>query len=81
MDNKWLARRYEYLTAAEWEVLVRGVAKGLTNPEIAEDRGTSRKTVETQVHAILRKLDVSSRTEAAIYAFRNGLMDEGGDEP
>ena len=80
MGKKRTAQKHDDLTKAEREVLAQ-IVKGRTNPEIATKRYTSRKTVETQVHAILSKLGVSSRTEAAIDAFRKGLIEEDDDLP
>ena len=50
------------LTAAEREVAF-GLLLGLTNAEIAEERGTSRRTVANQVASILLKAGVRSRSE------------------
>jgi DNA-binding NarL/FixJ family response regulator len=52
------------LTPRELDVLAL-VAEGLRNAQIAERLFVSEKTVDHHVSAILRKLDVSSRTEAA----------------
>ena len=49
------------------------VARGRSNREIAKALAVSEKTVKTHVSAILGKLDVQDRTQAALYAVRNGL--------
>jgi DNA-binding NarL/FixJ family response regulator len=61
------------LTSRETEVL-RQVAKGYTQAEIAEQLGLSRHTVADYVKALYRKLNVSSRAEAAVEATRRGLV-------
>jgi DNA-binding CsgD family transcriptional regulator len=61
------------LTARELEVLAL-VAEGLGNAEIAERLVLSQKTVDHHVSAILRKLDVRSRGQAAAEASRLGLL-------
>jgi len=60
------------LTRREREILAL-VAEGLSNREIAERLVLSPETVKSHVAAILSKLDVSDRTQAAVYAVRNGL--------
>ena len=60
------------LTAREAEVL-RLVASGRSNPDIAAALFLSEKTVARHLSNIFRKLDVSSRTAAAAYAFEHGL--------
>jgi NarL family two-component system response regulator LiaR len=60
------------LTERELEVL-RLVAGGLNNREIAERLVISEKTVKTHVSSILGKLHLEDRTQAAIYALRHGL--------
>jgi len=50
------------------------IAEGLTNQEIAERLVISPTTVKTHVQNILEKLDVSDRTQAAVYAVRCGLI-------
>jgi DNA-binding CsgD family transcriptional regulator len=49
------------------------VAEGLRTAEIAQELFVSPRTVETHLAHIFEKLDVSSRTEAAIYALRLNL--------
>ncbi len=60
------------LTAREVEVL-RLVASGRSNPEIAADLVLSEKTVARHLSNIFTKLDVRSRTAAAGYAFEHHL--------
>ncbi|MEO3790658.1 AAA family ATPase [Nonomuraea sp. B10E15] len=62
------------LTARESEVL-RLVAEGLTNREIAERLFIAQKTVSVHVSNILAKLEVSTRTQAAAAARHRGLLD------
>lgn len=61
------------LTAREQEVLVE-VARGRSNREIARALTLSEKTVKTHVSAILGKLGVQDRTQAALHAVRSGLV-------
>jgi DNA-binding NarL/FixJ family response regulator len=69
------------LTERETEVL-KLIARGKTNKQIAGELFIGEKTVKSHVHSILMKLDVSSRTRAALYAVRVGLVsaDELGKE-
>lgn len=60
------------LTKRELEVL-KQLAFGLTNKEIAEALGISYETVKEHVQHVLRKLGVSDRTQAAVWAVRKGL--------
>jgi len=62
----------EELTERELEVL-RLIAGGLNNREIAEKLVISEKTAKTHVSSILGKLHLEDRTQAAIYALRHGL--------
>jgi two-component system, NarL family, response regulator LiaR len=62
------------LTARERDVLTL-VARGMANKAIAHELSLSEKTVKTHVSAILRKLDVTDRTQAALRAVREHLVD------
>jgi NarL family two-component system response regulator LiaR len=62
----------EDLTGRERDV-VRLVARGLSNREIAQELVISHKTVKTHVSNILSKLNLQDRTQLAIYAIKNGL--------
>lgn len=64
------------LTAREHQVLAQ-IAHGRSNREIARALTLSEKTVKTHVSAILTKLGVQDRTQAALYAVRTGLVDIG----
>jgi len=57
--------------------VVRLVAQGRSNHEIAQDLVISEKTVKTHISNILSKLHLDDRTQLAIYAIRNGLADAG----
>lgn len=67
------------LSGREMEIL-QYVARGYSNKEIATDLNISRQTVKNHMTAILRKLTVDDRTQAALYALRRGwirLQDTG----
>lgn len=61
------------LTARELEIL-KLLAKGPTNKEIAQALGISDNTVRNHVNSIIEKLEVSDRTEAATTAIQRGLI-------
>lgn len=61
------------LTRRENEVLQQ-LALGLSNREIAQTLGISYETVKEHVQHLLRKIGVSDRTQAAVWAVRNGLV-------
>ena len=65
--------RPEALSERELEVL-QLLARGLANKEISRDLGIAEKTVKTHVSSILGKLGVQSRTQAALYAGRVGVV-------
>ncbi len=64
----------EPLTVREVDVL-KLVAQGLTNQDIAEKLVISERTVRTHVSHILDKLHLANRTQAALYALREGFAD------
>ena len=64
------------LTARESDIL-RLVAQGLTNQEIAEKLVISERTVGNHMGNILGKLHLANRTQAALYALREGIADLG----
>lgn len=64
---------HEELTKRELEVL-KCVGEGMTNQEISDSLYIGVKTVKTHVSNVLSKLDVQDRTQAAVYAHRNGLL-------
>jgi NarL family two-component system response regulator LiaR len=68
------ARRHELLTPREREVLAL-LARGRANKAIAYELGVAEKTVKTHVGNILGKLGLSDRTQAALYAVREGIAD------
>jgi two-component system, NarL family, response regulator LiaR len=62
------------LTGRELEVL-RLIARGRSNKEIALDLGVAEKTAKTHVSNILQKLHLADRTQAALYAVREKLVE------
>lgn len=72
---------YEPLSNREMEVL-ECVTRGMSNKEIANELGISHQTVKNHVTAVLRKLNVEDRTQAAVHALRQGwvrLYDQESD--
>lgn len=67
----------EQLTERELETL-RLIARGLSNQEMAAVMGIHENTVAKYVSAVLAKLQVTNRTQAALYAIRMGLADVSG---
>ena len=65
---------HETLSPRELEVL-RLVAQGLSNRLVARELGLAEKTVKAHMGAVLAKLGVADRTQAALYAVRHGLVD------
>jgi two-component system, NarL family, response regulator LiaR len=68
-----VSERPDVLSERETEVL-RLLAHGSANKQIARDLGIAEKTVKTHVSNILDKLGLRSRTQAALYAGRVGLV-------
>jgi two-component system, NarL family, nitrate/nitrite response regulator NarL len=61
------------LSPREQDIL-RGIARGASNKEIGRDLGIAETTVKIHVQHVLRKLDVSSRVQAAVIATEHGLL-------
>ena len=61
------------LTSRELEVLVQ-VANGMFNKEIAINLNISERTVKNHISNIFKKIDVSDRTQAAVFAIKNNLV-------
>ncbi len=70
-----VGQRWESLTAREQEVALQ-IAAGKGNREIAETLEIGAHTVETHVGNVLRKLDLASRTEVAVWLWKHGLVEE-----
>ena len=64
----------DHLTPRERDVL-RLVVEGLANKQIAQRLGIGEKTIKTHVSRVLAKLGVTDRTQAAVLAIREGLVD------
>jgi DNA-binding NarL/FixJ family response regulator len=67
------ARTATALTPREREILVL-VAQGMSNQDIARTLVISERTARTHVSNVLTKLDLASRTQAALWAIREGLV-------
>lgn len=63
------------LTEKERAVLVR-LARGMTNQQIAGDLFMSVSTVKSHIRSVFRRLNLPGRTEAAVFAVREGLLEE-----
>lgn len=66
--------RLESLTKREVEILAQ-VASGMFNKEIAVNLSISERTVKNHLSNIFKKIDVSDRTQAAVFAIRNNIVD------
>jgi DNA-binding NarL/FixJ family response regulator len=66
----------DQLTAREREVLVL-IGRGLANKLIARELGIAEKTVKAHVSSVLAKLGLTDRTQAALFAVREGLVRPG----
>ena len=61
------------LTKREMEVLIQ-IANGMINKEIANLLNISERTVKNHISSIFKKIDVSDRTQAAVFAIKNDLI-------
>ncbi|WP_079507802.1 response regulator [Mesobacillus jeotgali] len=74
-NNRYDKRPLDELTKREVEVL-KEIASGKSNKEIAASLFITEKTVKTHVSNVLAKLEVADRTQAALYAVRNRLVNQ-----
>lgn len=74
-----MRRHIDRMTEREQEVL-RHVASGLSNAEIADSIFVSRETVKSHIASILTKLEVRDRTQAVIAAYESGFVTAGTSE-
>lgn len=74
-----LTQPIEQLSTREIEIL-KLVAQGMTNEEIGDQLSISSRTVGVHVTHILEKLNLNNRTQAALFALRNGLVSLFSDE-
>lgn len=65
--------KIEELTKREMEVLIK-IANGMSNKEIASTLNISERTVKNHISNIFKKIDVSDRTQAAVFAIRNNII-------
>jgi DNA-binding NarL/FixJ family response regulator len=68
------------LTEREVSIL-RLIAQGLSNKEIGASLSLSEKTIKNYITVILQKLQLNDRTQAAVYAVQNGLVEQGDASP
>ena len=78
LNNRLVTRdvdkeKIESLTRRELELLIQ-VASGLSNKEIALSLDISERTVKNHISNIFKKIDVSDRTQAAVFAIKNDLI-------
>lgn len=65
--------KVDSLTKRELEVLIL-VARGMFNKEIGEEMHISERTVKNHISSIFKKIDVADRTQAAVFAIKNNLI-------
>ncbi len=65
--------KIDSLTGRELEVLIQ-VASGMFNKEIATSLNISERTVKNHISNIFKKIDVSDRTQAAVFAIKNNII-------
>jgi len=71
-DVPALAEQTDRLTPREREILMQ-LATGMSNKEIARELDLAESTVKIHLQSILRKLELSNRVQAAIYAVEHGM--------
>lgn len=67
-------KKVDALTKRELEVLIL-VARGMFNKEIGEAMNISERTVKNHISSIFKKIDVADRTQAAVFAIKNNLVE------
>lgn len=65
--------KIDSLTGREMEVLIQ-IAEGMINKEIATNLNISERTVKNHISNIFKKIDVSDRTQAAVFAIKNNII-------
>ena len=78
LNNRLIARdvdkdKIDSLTGRELEVLIQ-VANGMINKEIATTLNISERTVKNHISNIFKKIEVSDRTQSAVFAIKNDLI-------
>lgn len=78
LNNRMILRnidkdKIDLLTKRELEVLVQ-IANGLFNKEIANSLSICERTVKNHISSIFKKIEVSDRTQAAVFAIKNNLI-------
>ncbi|MBO5094036.1 MAG: response regulator transcription factor [Lachnospiraceae bacterium] len=79
LNSRLIARsdsqeKIDALTKRELEVLIL-VARGMFNKEIGEAMNISERTVKNHISSIFKKIDVADRTQAAVFAIKNNLVE------
>ena len=74
LDKRDIERdKIDLLTSREYEVWMQ-VANGMSNKEIATNLNISERTVKNHISNIFKKIDVSDRTQAAVFAIKNNII-------
>ena len=78
LNSKMIARdldseKIKLLTKRESQILVN-VASGMSNKEIGDKLQISERTVKNHISSVFKKIEVSDRTQAAVFAIRNNLI-------
>ncbi len=78
LNSKMIARdidseKIKLLTKRELEILIK-ISSGMSNKEIGDMLQISERTVKNHISSIFKKIEVSDRTQAAVFAIRNNLI-------
>ena len=74
VTNEILKENVDNLTKREIQIL-KFVSKGMLNKEIASAFGISERTVKNHISNIFKKIKVTDRTQAAVYAIKHGIAE------